>query len=157
MVCPRSQRVSSRDCPGPEGPWLFVHPSFVEAPPICTLLFCGFLVQVYRLLLDWRLPWDSRLWVWICIRVYTSRPPQPAHFLLRDSVQWGWAGSTDLLVRTSLQVMLVRRASFGHETHRALPHSSCGFMTGILSVKLFLGIAFCNLLSHFVISSIYAW
>lgn len=150
MICPRSQRVSGRDCAGSEGTWLLFTP-FCWGAHICTLLFRGFLVHVHRLLLDWSLPWDSHLWVWICIRVYT-----PVDFLSGTLFSRAGLGA-QIRLSGHLSKWCWYTASFGHETHRALPYLSCGFMTGVLLVKFFSRIASCNLLSQFVISSIYAW
>lgn len=156
MVCPRSQRVSSRDCPGPEGPWLFVHSSFVGVPPSARCYSVGSWCKSTGFCSTGICPGTL---VSGCEYVYVSTPPAPRSLLasLSGTLFSGAGLGAQICLSGHLSKWCWYTASFGHETPQALPYLSCGFMTGVLSVKFFLGIAFCNLLSQFVISSIYAW
>lgn len=151
MICPRSQRVSGRDCAGSEGTWLLFTP---------FLLRCPYL----HVVIPWVLGACPQASAWLesalglsslGMNTYTCVHPLPTSL---SGTLFSRAGlGAQIRLSGHLSKWCWYTASFGHETHRALPYLSCGFMTGVLLVKFFSRIASCNLLSQFVISSIYAW
>ena len=147
MVCPRSQRVSSRDCPGLKVLGSLFTPLLLGCPHrhAVILWVLGASPQASARLASVLGLSSLGVNMYTCLHLPPPAACSPPSQGL-CSVGLGWEH------RFACQDISLSDAG----AHRALPYLSCGFMTGVLSVKFFLGIAFCNLLSQFVISSIYA-